>query len=401
MVLMKSTKRTWRELPGFSRGEFETRVERARTLMTEERLDGVVVCSEPNLEYLSGFVTQFAWNTPTRPWYFVLPRKGDALAVIPEIGDANWLKTSWCRNLLTWPSPRPDNEGIDLLVGVIKKVKRRFGRIGFELGPETRIGTTVSDLLRIRDEIAPMEMCDCQPVMRELRMVKSAAEIAYVRRACLIASDGFDLLPSLLHLGDSEREIVRAFGAQSLRLGADKVPFIAIGSGRGGYSSVIIGPTTRRIDRGDILNIDTGIRYGGYSSDFNRNFAIGRAPMERAARLYDILWRTTEAGIKAAVPGNTAEGLFFAQAKVLEGEGLRPGNVGRFGHGLGKVLTEYPSNKPGDRTLLRAGMVITIEPSAMFAPGKTMVHEEDLVITEDRPVLLSRRAPRQMPVVEL
>jgi Xaa-Pro dipeptidase len=401
MAPVRSTNPAFRELPGFSRAEFEARVERARALMTEEQLDGVVVCSEPNLEYLSGFTTQFAWNTPTRPWYFVLPRTGDAVAVIPEIGDANWLKTSWCPHLFTWPSPRPENEGIDLLAGVIKGMKRRFGRIGFELGPETRIGTTVVDLLRIREEIAPMEMSDCQPVMRELRIIKSPAEIAYVRRACLIASDGFDRLPSLLHLGDSEREIVRAFGAELLRLGADKAPFIAIGSGRSGYSSVIIGPTSRRIGRGDILNIDTGTRYGGYSSDFNRNFAIGRAPMKQAARLYDILWRATEAGIRAAVPGNTAEGLFFAQAKVLEGEGLQPGNVGRFGHGLGKVLTEYPSNKPGDKTVLRPGMVITIEPSAILGRGKTMVHEEDLVITEARPVLLSRRASRQMPVVEM
>lgn len=390
-----------RELAWFSRAEFEARVERARALMTEERLDSIVLCSELNLEYLSGFITQFAWNSPTRPWYFVLPRVGDAVAVIPEIGDDNWLTTSWCENVLTWPSPRPENEGIDLLAGVIKSVKCRFGRIGFELGPETRIGTTVADLLRIRDEIAPMEMADCQSVMRALRIIKSPAEIAYIRRACLIASRGFNRLPSLLHLGESEREIVRAFGAELLQLGADKTPFIAIGSGRGGYSSVIIGPTSRRIGRGDILNIDTGTRYGGYSCDFNRNFAIGRTPTQQIARLHEILWQATEAGIKAAVPGNTAEALFLAQANVLEGRGLDLGNVGRLGHGLGKALTEFPSNQLGDRTILRPGMVITIEPSAKFGNGKTMVHEEDLVITEDRPMLLSRRASREMPEVEM
>src|SRR5262249_5376474 len=84
-----------REVARFAPPEFVSRVERARALMTEHRLDGMLVTSEPNLEYLSGFVTQFAWASPTRPWYFVLPRDGDAIAVIPEIGLTNWHETSW------------------------------------------------------------------------------------------------------------------------------------------------------------------------------------------------------------------------------------------------------------------------------------------------------------------
>src|ERR1700731_4056210 len=104
-----------REVPGFTAAELGQRVERARALMTQERLDGILVTSPPNLEYLSGFVTQFAWSSPTRPWYFVLPREGEAVGVIPEIGESNWLETSWCRNLMTWPSPVPENEGLDLL----------------------------------------------------------------------------------------------------------------------------------------------------------------------------------------------------------------------------------------------------------------------------------------------
>lgn len=82
--------------PGrFTRREFEQRIERACRLMTRESLDGLLVTSETNVEYLSGFTTQFAWNTPTRPWYFLLRRNGRGLGVIPEIGLSNWLTTSW------------------------------------------------------------------------------------------------------------------------------------------------------------------------------------------------------------------------------------------------------------------------------------------------------------------
>ena len=99
------------------------------------------------------------------------------------------------------------------------------------------------------------------------------------------------------------------------------------------------------------------------------------------------------------MPGNTAENLFYAQAKVLEDAGIVIGTVGRFGHGLGKNMTEYPSNKPGDKAVLVPGAVMTIEPSAMFQGDKMLVHEENVLITEGKPKLLSRRAVREMPVV--
>ncbi len=386
-----------REVPKFNRAEFENRIERARQLMTEHRLDGLMVTSEPNLEYLSGFMTQFAWNSPTRPWYFVVPREGDAVAVIPETGDVNWLTTSWCHNLRTWPSPTPENEGLDLLTAEINRIPRTFGRFGVELGPESRLGMSVADLLRIREAIKPFEMVDCIPTMKELRFIKSKAEIAHIRHICQIACDAFDHLPKLVRLGDSEKEICRKFAADILMRGADKVPYTSIGTGKGGYTSIIMGPTDRKLAKDDILLIDTGSKYAGYYCDFDRNIAIGK-PSSDAERIHDLLWRATEAGIKAAVPGKTAADVFYAQAKVLEDAGIVLGNVGRFGHGLGKVMTEWPSNKPIDKTPLKAGMVLTIEPSAMYGKGKIQVHEENLVITNDGPKLLTRRAPREMPV---
>jgi len=385
-----------REVAPFTEAEFAARIERARMLMTEAELDGIMVTSEPNLEYLSGFVTQFAWASPTRPWYFVLPREGDAVAVIPEIGLTNWLETSWCRKVMTWPSPTPENEGLDLLGAAIAAVKKRFGRFGLELGPETRLGMAPGDLLRVQQAM-PFAMADGARVMRELRFVKSAAEIAHIRHICGIASDAFDHLPDLVRIGDREKEICRKFAADLLLRGADKVPYTSIGTGPGGYSSIIQGPTDRRLARGDILLIDTGAKYAGYFCDFDRNVAIGNPPDE-AKRVQELLWQATEAGIASAIPGNTAADVFFAQAKVLEDAGIVLGNVGRFGHGLGKVMTEHPSNKPIDRTILKLGTVLTIEPSAMYGDNKILVHEENLVVTEDGPLLLSRRAPREMAV---
>ncbi|MFB3046338.1 MAG: M24 family metallopeptidase [Acidiferrobacterales bacterium] len=389
-----------REPSQFSRVEFEQRIERACRLMTREKLDALLVTSEANMEYLSGFVTQFAWNTPTRPWYFVLTRTGKATAVIPEVGLSNWRKTSWVKDIRTWLSPRPENEGLDLLEDVFSRVKRKYGQVGAELGAESRIGMPVADLLRLKRSLRPLSMVDGFQVLRALRLVKSPAEVARVRHICQIASDTFDALPGFIQAGDNEKDLVRKFQADLLIRGADKTPYTAIGSGRGGYESIIMGPTTRRLRKGDIFLIDTGARYDGYFCDFDRNYSIGKTP-DNVRHIHDFLFRATDAGIKAARLGNTAADVFKAQARVLTDAGIQLGNVGRFGHGLGKVLTEPPSNKIGDETPLVPGMVLTIEPNAMYGDGKILVHEENLVVTEANAKLLSRRAPREIPEIDL
>jgi Xaa-Pro aminopeptidase len=386
------------EVPAFSRTEFDRRIERARDAMTRHRLDAIVVTSEANVEYLSGFETQFAWNTPSRPWYFVVPRKAAPVAIIPEIGETNWLCTSWCRDIVTWPSPRPDDEGVSLLVKHLGELPREFGRVGFEIGPESRIGMPVEDLSRLKSSIA-LDVADCTLLMAELRAIKSSAEIDRIRHACEIADRAFDKLPDFVAIGDSEKEICRKFAARLLLNGADKVPYTSIAAGPGGYKSIIMGPTDRRVQREDILIIDTGTKYGGYYCDFDRNYSFG-PPSDEVRRIYGALWRATEAGITAARPGATAADIFLAQAGVLTSAGIDVGNVGRFGHGLGKLITEFPSNAPNDHTILEPGMVLTVEPSAMYGSGMIMAHEEDIVITDGAAELLTKRAAEEITIID-
>jgi len=72
---------------GFPAGEYEARLERAQRLMQKEELAALLLTTEPEVRYFSGFLTQF-WRSPTRPWFLVVPRTGKPLAVIPEIGAA-------------------------------------------------------------------------------------------------------------------------------------------------------------------------------------------------------------------------------------------------------------------------------------------------------------------------
>ena len=119
----------------------------------------------------------------------------------------------------------------------------------------------------------------------------------------------------------------------------------------------------------------------------------------RSVRLWDhVVERLAQVLLK--VPGITSKDLWAAQNSVLEKAGARSGNnVGCSGHGLGLHLTEPPSNMPGHRTELVPGMIMTIEPGFEYAPGKNIVHQENLAITKDGCELLTRCASREMPII--
>lgn len=169
-------------------------------------------------------------------------------------------------------------------------------------------------------------------------------------------------------------------------------------SGPGGVAQIVCGPHDRLVQEGDVLFIDTGSTFDGYFCDFDRNYAIGKISDE-AKRVHDALWLATEAGIAAAVPGARTDDVFRAMAKIIEEAGAIGNNVGRLGHGLGMQLTEPPSHRLGDGTEIVENMVLTIEPGMEYAPGKMIVHEENIAITKDGPRLLTKRAPREMPVI--
>jgi Xaa-Pro dipeptidase len=141
--------------------------------------------------------------------------------------------------------------------------------------------------------------------------------------------------------------------------------------------------------------LDTGASLKGYFCDFDRNFTIGNVS-EEALKAHDTLWRATEAALAVARPGRTGRELFEAMAMVIGEEG---GDVGRYGHGLGMQLTEPPSLVAFDETVLEAGMVLTLEPGIGVGDGKIMVTEENIVIRDDEPQILSARAAAEMPVI--
>ncbi len=381
---------------GFAINELAGRVATAQRLMKRDGFDALLLTNEPEFRYYSGFLTQF-WQSPTRPWFLVVPADGGPVAVIPGIGEP-LMRRTWVEDVRTWPSPQPEDEGVSLLTDTLRSLGCATGRVGVPMGPETLLRMPLTDYERLRAALPQAEWGDATPLVREQRMVKSDAELAKLRHICSLASDAFDAVPGLVHRGQPLDAVFGAFRIALLQAGADAVPYLVGAADQGGYADVISPPGERGLRAGDVLMMDTGAIHDGYFCDFDRNYAIGAADTD-ARQAYDTLYCATEAGLRAARPGATCSQLFRAMGGVIADAGYAVGNVGRMGHGLGMQLTEWPSHRPGDDTVLAPGMALTLEPALTIAPGRTMVHEENLIVRDGPPELLSRRAPPELPVV--
>ena len=381
---------------GFANEEFVRRTARAQALMAQGGLSGLLLMSEQDVRYFTGFHTLF-WQSPTRPWFVFVPVEGKPVAVIPEIG-AELMGRSWLDDIRTWSAPTPEDDGVSLLTDLLSPLAKGGARVGVMKGHETKLQMPLGDWERLIDALPGLQVTDATGLVQGLRMVKSPAEIAKLAHICGIGSAAFALVPEVIHEGMALEEVFRQFRLAAIGAGADDAPYVVGAADQGGYADVISPPSRRPLQNGDILMLDTGCTWDGYFCDFDRNWAIGRAD-DDAKRAYDVLWRATQAGIEAAKPGNTCRDLFLAMSNVIAEMDDSGGDIGRLGHGLGMQLTEQPSHAAFDRTELKENMVLTIEPSLSYGDGLMMVHEENIVVTDGPARVLTSRATPELPVV--
>ena len=379
----------------FSTEEFEIRLERAQELLYEYKLDALLVTIPSNIRYFTGIDTHF-WESPTRPWFLVVPLSGRLMAVIPEIGEKLFEKT-FVKDIYTWSSPNIKGDDISPLKSLLDSMPSRFGAIGAELGKEMSIRMPVLDFGILQNNFK-FNIVDGTSLIWKLRIVKTLNEIRKIEKVAQIVSDVFEKLPTFISADDSERDVSKKLKTEILKKGADNIPYLPVVSGVGGVSQIISNPTDKLISSGDFLFIDTGTTFDGYFCDFDRNFAIGQASDE-LKKTNEILWHATEEGIKNLVPGAKTKDIWKKINKKIEDFGFMIKGEGRYGHGVGLQLTEPPSISSFDNSIIQENMVLTIEPSLEYKPGKIIVHEENIFVSKDGPILLTERAPKELPLI--
>ena len=375
---------------GFNIAQFENRTLKAHELMQKHELDALLLTTETNVRYFTGFLTRF-WESPTRPWYLIIPRKGKPIAVIPSIGEALMSKT-WIEDIRTWPSPDLKDDGISLLSDTLDEIAQNKN-IGIPSGTETCVRMPQTDLKKLSQNVKLTSDFD---IVQKLRMTKSNEEIDKIEKACRIAEKAFRRVPEIAFENVNLDEVFRKFQILCLEAGADWVPYLAGGADTEGYDDVISPAKVAPLKKQDILMLDTGLVWDGYFCDYDRNWSVG-TPSKTVSDAYSQLLEASDAAFELAKPGATASDLFHAMNSILTLNSSST-DAGRLGHGVGMSLTEWPSIIPDDHTVLEKGMVLSLEPG-IAVKNKIIVHEENIEITETGARYLSPKANKDLPVI--
>jgi Xaa-Pro dipeptidase len=367
------------------------RIERARALMSQERLGAIILTGGTSLVYF----TNLRWGHSERMFAVVLPAKGDPVIVCPAFEAdraSEQIKVSPLATraeLLTWH----ENESpFDLMAQALKSRGVATGRVGME---ET-VRFVFADSIA---QAAPaIRLTSATPVTAGCRMIKDVHEIELMRLASKVTLNAYAAAYPGLRDGMTPGEYGALTSAAHQRQGF---------TGGGGAQ---IGPNTsyphgsavaQVVREGAMVLVDGGCSVEGYSSDISRSFVCGK-PTDKMRKVFDLVRRMQLAALAVAKPGVPLDALDRAARKLAEDEGYGPGFrffTHRLGHGLGMDGHEWPylveHNMFGWAKVvtLKPGMTFTNEPG-IYIPGEFGIRlEDDMVITENGAELFTPQSP--------
>jgi Xaa-Pro aminopeptidase len=386
------------EYPMFSRAEMDRRYAGARELMAARGIDALLITGEENFQYFTGASASLALHySNTRPSALILSLERDPIIVTQSkhyIVAATYI-TDFREyvDLLDFPH--------ELVVETLHGVGLRHRKVGAELGQEQRMGLPVGAYLKVVASLPEIEFVDAADIVIRLRMVKSAEELRYMRKAAEITGRARQrLFDEHIQPGMTERDVARTMRRLILEEGGDRTSFVHLQLDLPGCKNQF--HYERPLRKGTVLAVDSGAYVWMYTVDYPRMATLGPAtdPQRRAHRtVLEVNQRMTD----ALRPGVRCSELHRLAVQAIEKAGAaldQPEKLsrGRMGHGQGMLVTEPPSITPADHTVLEPGMVISTEPGLRM--GDVHFLWEDVhVITEDGHEQLTLETPelREIP----
>lgn len=256
---------------------------------------------------------------------------------------------------------------------------------------------TYNQFSDLKKMLPGIELRPGSETVEQLRICKDDSEIRHIEEAAYLADQSFTRVLAAVKAGVTEREIALQLEYFMRQSGADGVAFkIIVASGS--RSALPHGVASMKtIQSGDLVTFDFGAVYRGYNSDITRTVVVGRLE-PRQREIYEIVLEAQMSAISAIKAGVRAAAVDRAARGVIEKKGY-----GRYfghstGHGLGLNIHENPRLSAKDETILRPGMVVTVEPG-IYLPGWGGVRIEDTVVVEDNGCRILTRSPKERLVV--
>jgi Xaa-Pro aminopeptidase len=253
---------------------------------------------------------------------------------------------------------------------------------------------TVAFYSRLVEKAAKTQVAPSSGLVEQLRAVKDSEEIAEIERAARYAEKGFAILRATLRAERTEREVAHDLEHQMRLLGAKGCgfpPIVAVGD-RAALPHAR--PTDRRIGDADFVLVDWGATAERYNSDLTRVLVTGKiAP--KLERVYRVVLAAQQRAISAIRPGIAAKEVDAAARNFIADAGFGRNFGHGLGHGLGLDVHEAPRLAANSEQVLKAGMVVTVEPG-IYLPGWGGVRIEDDVLVTKRGCEVLTDVPKEL-----
>lgn len=232
--------------------------------------------------------------------------------------------------------------------------------------------------------------------VQDLRMIKTREELASIRQAAKYADQAFSEVLPRIRAGISERDLALSLELCMRQAGASGVSFSPIVASGPRSAMPHAKPTDRVLRDGDLVILDFGCVVNGYCSDMTRTVVIGK-PKQRHLWIYDLVHEAQRAALAAIAPGKTCNEIDAIPRGIITDTGYGEYFGHPLGHGVGLEIHESPRLSTTDHTVLKPGMVVTVEPG-VYLPGFGGVRIEDLVVVTEKGYEILSRTPKTLEI---
>lgn len=366
-----------------SREERRARIEQARRLMRENKIDAIYVEPGSSMFYYTGM----RWGTSERMFAVVIPARGEIAWVCPKFEEerARELITIGRDDIRTWEE---DQSPYQRVAEIFRDRGLRAGRVGME----ERVRFFLFDGVR---KAAPgIQFVSATPVTAGGRMFKSPAEIALMQRANDITIVAYRATIDSAREGMTQDEFSGNCAAAFRALGVTGGVFCSFGK----YTAFPHGSSTpQKLQENDIVLMDGGCSVEGYQSDITRMFVFGKST-QRQRNIWNLERKAQDAGFAAAKIGAPCEAVDAAARKVITDAGFGPdykvpGLPHRTGHGIGLDGHEWTNFVRGNKTPIQPGMCFSDEPTIVIYGEFGIRLEDCLYVTPEGPRFFTKQSP--------
>ena len=348
-------------------------------------LDAMISCSPENFAYLTGFVV------PSQP----LIRHRHAMVIVTADGKSAIFGVDM--EATTIKRREPDtpsriwaeftDSAMAVLAGQLKELGLEAARIGIEMDY-----LPAGDFARLTRELPKATFSGNEAILARLRQIKTADEIALLRRLSRIADQSITDALAAVKTGDTEMDIAAHMTRNIYTLGAEHFKLMIVATGERSQLPNV-GPSERKLQVEDVCRVEIFSVISGYQAGVCRTAVVQRAPAH-AEKIWQNLVECKYLLMDMIKPGASCRAIYDAFIRKLSELNLPP--ISFVGHGIGLHLHEDPYigktpeiGKTGDAQL-EAGMVLGVEPLCyQTGYGYGMQNKDMMLVTETGCELLS------------